>query len=130
MPAPFKFRTNGYKLTDTSFKARVQSPPGTDIQQSTISAIAYTVTEMVGPQQGTVTGSGTLSVPSVVFNSLQTPSTDPSWTADNTGYNFSANIPGADFPDAGDYVVEFLFTPSGGGSTFPVIFYHHCNSRS
>ena len=128
MPAPFKYRTTGFVGIDTAFKNRVQIPPGTDIVQSAISAVSYSVTEMVGAQQNTSTGSGTPSVASSVFNALQTPSIDPSWTQDNTGYNFSVTIPGASFPDVGDYVVKFLLTPAGGGTPVPVIFFHHCNS--
>jgi hypothetical protein len=127
---PTKFRTTGWILVDTAFKCRVQSPPGTDITQSSISAISYTVKEMVGANQGTQTGTGTPAVGSSVFNTPQTPMIDPSWVVDNYGYNFSVTIPGAAFPDVGDYVVTFLLTPSGGGSTFPIVFFHHCNSVS
>ena len=130
MSQPVKFRTTGWKGVDTFFKNRAQSPPGTDILQSTISAIAYTVKESIGPQQGVLTGSGSLVVSATVFNTLQTPSTDPSWTQDNTGYNFSANLPASCFPDVGDYVVTFLLTPTGGGSAFPIVFFHHANSIS
>jgi len=130
MPNPQKFNTVNWKGVDTTFAAHVQSPPGTNILQSTISSITYTVTEMIGPSQNTSTGSGTLVVADTVFNALVTPLVDASWTQDNLGYNFKATIPGASFPDAGDYVVKFLFTPTGGGTAFPVLFYHHANSVS
>lgn len=127
MPAPLKFRTTGYKGVDTYFKCRVQNPPGTDIVQSATASIAYTVKESVGPQATVQTGSGSPSVVSSVFNTLQL-STD--WTQDNTGYNFSVLVPGSAFPDAGDYVVTFLITPTGGGTAYPVIFFHHADSIS
>ena len=122
-----KYRTSGPTGVDTKFAAHVQSPPGTDIVQSAISGIAYTVREMVGPQQNVQTGSGSPSPSSSIFNTLQLTS---DWTQDNTGYNFAVTIPGADFPDAGDYVVVFLLTPAGGGTAFPVEFFHHCYSLS
>lgn len=130
MPNPQKFNTVGWQGVDTTFAAHVQSPPGTDILKATIASIAYSVKEMIGPQQNTSTGSGPLVVNDVVFDTLQTPTLNPSWTQDNIGYNFKATIAGATFPDAGDYVVKFLFTPTGGGTAFPVLFYHHANSVS
>lgn len=130
MANPQKFSTVGWKGVDTTFAAHVQSPPGTDIIQSVISGITYTVTEMRGPQQNVVTGSGTLVVANTVFNTLQTPITNPSWTQDNNGYNFLGAIPGAQIPDAGDYVVLFLFALTAGGTPVPLEFYHHANSLS
>lgn len=130
MPRPKKYRTTGVATIDSTFAARVQSPPGTDIAQSSISAITYTVEESVGLQAGTQTGSGILVIGSVVFNILQTSAIDPSWAQDNTGYNFRATLPGANFPDAGEYVVLFLITPTGGGSAFPIECLHHCNSMT
>lgn len=127
MPAT-KYKSTGWKGVDTIFKNRVQSPPGTDAVQSAISIITYTVVESVGPQQGVQTGSGSLAVGSSIYNSLQPPSIDPSWTEDNTGYNFAGALPGSCFPDAGEYSVVFMLTPSTGGTPFPVYFTHHANS--
>jgi hypothetical protein len=127
MPAPFKYHTTAYKGVDTSFKARVQSPPGTLILQATTASISYTVVEQLGPQAGTSTGAGSPTVASSVFDALQLTS---DWIQDNTGYNFAVTIPASAFPDAGDYVVVFLITPTGGGSAYPIIFFHHADSIS
>jgi hypothetical protein len=127
VPSPLKYRTTGYVAVDTAFKAHVQSPPGNDITQGATSSISYTVKEMIGAQQGVQTGTGSPSVVSSVFNVLQLTS---DWTQDNTGYNFSVTIPASAFPDPGDYVVTFLITPTGGGSAYPIIFFHHADSIS
>lgn len=127
MPPPIKFKSEGYKLTDVAFVSRVQIPAGTYILQASIASITYTVTEELGTQAGTVTGSGNCPINTSVFDTLQAPpAQDPGWSQDNLGYNFKFTVHGSNFPDPGDYRVVFLLTPVGGGSAVPVQFLHHC----
>lgn len=127
MPNPEKFRSIGWALCDTTFLARIQIPPGVDLVQSAVSSISYTVTEMIGPQQNIFTATAGLSIPAVVFNTLQA---DAIWTEDAAGYNFKAVLPGSVFPDVGDYVIKFLFSPSAGGSQVPHIVWHRAQSQA
>lgn len=91
-----------------------------------VNAIAYTVAQSAGPQQGTTTGSGNLSpVADYLFGSLSV----VGWTADSLGWNFKATLPATAFPNPGDYVVDFLLTLADG-SVFPVKAYHHASSRT
>jgi len=128
MGKPFTFPTEGWAATNTTFRAYVEDDStGTIIAQAAVSSIAYTVKQSVGPSQGTTTGSGALSpVATYLLSALAT----TGWHVDNVGYNFKAALPAACFPDAGDYVIDFLFTLAADGSTFPVKCYHHAKSRS
>lgn len=127
MGKPITFQTNGWAKTNTTVRAYIQDDAtGINIVPSTVTAIAYTVTESLGVQAGTQTGSGALSpVATYLFTNLST----TGWFVDTTGYNFQATLPASAFPDPGDYVIDFLFTLSDS-STFPVKCYHHARSRS
>lgn len=131
MPAFTKKKTSGPEGVDTVFSAHIQTALGADITKSAgagqVSAITYTITEQVGPQQNVVTGLGTLVVASTVYDTLQTGS---GWYQDNSGFNFQATLPGAQFPDAGEYIVVFLLTLASGGTPFPVECFHHAYSTS
>ena len=121
MPKPTTYSTQGWSLTDTPFLGHIQVN-GLDISQSGISAAAYTVIYSDGTVEANEVA---LTVANVVFNTLQT---GPEWTADNAGYNLAVIIPGASFPQAGDYVVRIDLTPNGG-SKFPAIkAFHHAKS--
>lgn len=102
---------------------RVYGNDGNLVTQATFSGITYTVTRLdsLTPTSGetftggtdTQTGTGTLTVSSVVFNSLQT--TDPRWTKDTTGYNFLATIPASCFQVGGvKHRIDIYFTPTSG----------------
>ncbi len=83
--------------TDVTLLARVVGNLGTPVTQATISAISWQVSDLT---LGTVLGTGTFVVASVIFNSLQ--QADTRWVRDSAtqlgvdkawGYNFLAVIP-------------------------------------
>lgn len=126
MAKPITFETAGWEDSNTTFRAYIEDDStGTAILAAAVSAIAYSVTQSLGPSQSDVTGSGSLSpVATYITNVSLT-----GWLVDNVGYNFKATLPAACFPEAGHYVVDFLFTLSDG-STFPVKCFHTAKSRS
>lgn len=83
---------------------------GSRITQSSLSSLSVKVFNARTKEQ---TYSSTLTISSVVFNSLQT--SDAAWTKDDVGYNFKHIVPGSAFPDgSAEYRVEYKFTSSGG----------------
>lgn len=96
--------------------ARVYGNAGTAITQASLTSIAYAVTLK---SDGSTITSGSVTVSSSVFDTLQT--SDPRWTRDSTGYNFSFAVPVAAFPTADErYRVKFTFTPTSGSVFFLV----------
>ncbi len=91
---------------------RVQGNLGTDITQASLSAITYQVVRLDGGGTETVTGSGTLTIADVVFDTLQVG--DPRYTL-SAGFNFLAVIPAACF-QVGDrfHRIEVTFVPVTG----------------
>ena len=94
--------------------ARIQnSETGQIIDPSAVSSISYTAySKTVGWGSETrtpVDGHQNITVPnSAVLSALVTPTTDPRWTVDSTGYNFIFEPDSTVkpiFPNAGDYVV-------------------------
>lgn len=99
---------------------RIQGEDATDMQQADVTAISYRVfqydteanarTGTSGTEVGT---SASLTVSSVIFNTLQT---DARWTADTEGYNFRFTLPGTRLPAGGKYYgVEVVVDPAGAG---------------
>ena len=84
---------------------------GVNATQSVLSAITWKAWDE--QNTGVVHASGTLTVSSVVFDTLQT---DGRWTADSTGYNFRHDITQATFTDPGRYLIEYTVTMTGGNS--------------
>lgn len=129
MGKPSTFPTDGWKSTNTTFRAYVQDDAtGINILPSAVSTISYTVTEALGPSQGTVTANAVVLTPVATYLAATLSTTG--WFVDQIGYNFQATLPASCFPDAGEYVVDFLFTLGADGSTFPVKCFHHARSRS
>lgn len=130
MGKPNTFYTDGWLNTNTTFRAYVEDDAtGTIIAQAAVSAITYTVTESVGPQQGKVTANVVSLTP--VSTYILAALSLTGWREDQTGFNFQATLPAAVFPDAGDYVVDFIGTLASDGSTFVLAkCFHHCKSRS
>ena len=128
MGQPNVFPTNGYAKTNTTIRAYVKDDQtGSNIQQSVVSAIAYTVTQSLGPQQGTVTGTGTFSpVATYLSNTLST----TGWLVDQIGFNFQATLPASCFPDPGQYTIDLIFTLAADSTTFLVQCNHHAWSRN
>ncbi len=90
----------------------VQGNAGTDITQSTLTSISYAVYRVDSPGIEVLTGSGSLAVSSVVFDTPQL--LDPRYGLAG-GYNFLATLPASCFQVAGAvHRVEVLFTPVVG----------------
>lgn len=110
--------------------ARVRGGDGALLTRAALSSVTYIVTSEVvtttaadGTTTTTTTQSAvTLTISSVVFNSLQ--QADPRWTADSEsepgpdgewGYNFAATLPATAFTEDGaTYQVDVVFTPVTG----------------
>jgi hypothetical protein len=93
-----------------TFLARIHGNAGTAITPATISSIAFNVFSLNAPS--TVVLSGTCTVSSTVFDTLQT---DAIWTKDSTGYNFKYAMAATAFPTGNvRYRVSFKFTPTSG----------------
>lgn len=105
--------------SSVALMARIRNPnTGSYISQASLS----TVTFEVHKGDDIVTAETSLTIASVVYNSLQT---TLGWSRDTTGYNFRYVIDGANFPDEGTYEVVVKFTPSSG-NVFYVAF--RCSS--
>lgn len=130
-------------LSGVTLLARILGNAGQPVTQASLSAIAYTVTDLTA---GSNAGSGTFTIADAVFDSLQT---DPRWQEDSaaspgpdglTGYNFLATLPGSLFPliipaaptpyapapAPHSYQADVAFTPTSGEAfrvvwQFPVL---------
>ena len=110
--------------------ARVLGNQGVPVTQASLSAIAWTLTDLTTPA---ALSSGAFAVASVVFDALQ--QADPRWTRDSAavpgpdgrwGYNFLATLPAGLFaispaPTVGllaatpvRYQADVAFTPAAG----------------
>lgn len=110
-------------LEDASatFMARVESRPtapgalGTPLVQADVSTIVYTVYDVTAAAAVTGHSGQSLTVSSVVFNTLQ------GWDTDTIGHNFRATLAGTAFPVGGNtYQVEFKFTMADGTVGFVI----------
>lgn len=92
-----------------SFMARVTGPDGDNIVQADITSITFKVYDAGGTEAAT----GTLTMATVVFDTLQT---DARWNPDidTTGYNFRDDRVAGTFTAGGRYTVEYKFTPTSG----------------
>jgi hypothetical protein len=85
------------------------------ITQASLTSIAYKVYNLDSATPTTATATGTLTIASVVYDTLQT--SDDRWTVDSTGFNFLDTTAGAAANLAtGDqrYRIEYTFTPASG----------------
>jgi hypothetical protein len=93
---------------------------GSNITQATVTSITWKIWDSFTRTGADVVDSGTLTVSSVVFDTLQT---DGKWTDnpvnDDTGYNFAHAIPSTAIDNAGEYRLEHEFTMSDGGVFVP-----------
>ena len=122
MPNADIYRTRFFEDAGKTFLARILGPTGVYLTQAATSAIAYKVYD----QTGALTASGSLTVSSVVFDSLQGANyTDNRWTVDATGFNFLCDVPASAFPAPGTYRVEITFTPVSG-SAWPLVYEGPC----
>ncbi len=90
----------------------VQGQTGAAITQDSLSSISYQVVRLDNAGVETITGSGTLTISAVVFDTAQT--TDPRYTISG-GYNFLAVIPASCFQTGGrTHRIEVTFVPVTG----------------
>lgn len=114
-PTVHKFKV--FEDSGAVIMARITAADGTNLTQAATSSITYKVFD--NRDLTTPTTSGTLTVSSVIYDTLQT---DSRWDADSTGYNFAWEVPASVFVN-GDrkYIIELLVTP-GSGEQFHVVF--------
>lgn len=95
--------------------ARILGNNGAYLTQATTSSITYLIYDVTAGAEIT---SGSLTISSVIFDTLQT---DGRWTEDTTGYNFGYAAAASAFatPDH-TYRVEFKITPTSGQVFFVV----------
>ena len=104
-----------------SLMARVVGPDAANITQAGTTSITWAAYDVVAG--GAATASDTLTVSSVVFDTLQT---DARWTVDSTGYNFRHDMPATTFATGGTtYRIEYKFTPASG-EVYWVVFEVNC----
>jgi hypothetical protein len=120
MPQASDVLGTAFKNGSAILMARIVDSAGAYIQQSGLSAVAYSIYELdpCRPDNAVVVAghdSVSLSVSSVVYNSLQTGGL---WTIDAVGYNFRHQINVSQdeaFPKAGaHYQVRYELTPTAG----------------
>jgi hypothetical protein len=93
--------------------ARVLGEDGEPITQNSFTTVTYTVYDR--NDDNAVVTTGSLTIGTVIFNTLQTPTLDPRWTVDRVGYNFGAAMPASAFPTGNNqYRVEVVMTPNTG----------------
>lgn len=85
---------------------------GKCLKQADLSSITFRAYDEEDPD--TTVNSGTVTVSSSIFDTLQTTADDPAWPF-TRGFNFRHDLTPANFP-TGDrtYVVEYKFTTTGG----------------
>ena len=92
--------------------ARIRNNAGDYLTQADLSGIVCKVYE-----GSTLTGTPTVTIATSVFDTLQTEADDVRWgliDGSATGFNFRFTIPASCFPDPGQYLAEFRFTPTAG----------------
>ena len=120
MPEPRAFEFKAWVNTPFTLLARVYDESRTLINQSSVSTITYKVMDGTG----NVDATGSQTVGSVVFNSLQN---DSRWSVDSVGYNFAPVIPSTAITETGYYQIEMWITMTSGTS-FPVVWRGVCMS--
>ena len=85
---------------------------GKCLKQADLSSITFKTFDEADPD--TIVNSGTVTIASSIFDTLQTSTDDPAWPFD-LGFNFRHTLAPANFP-TGDktYVVEYKITTTGG----------------
>lgn len=122
MPANEPLTATVWEDASATLMARIVGIDAAAITQATISSIAYRIADR--HTKATI-DSDTLTVSSVVFDTLQT---DARWTADATGYNFRWTLSAAQLPTGNRSVSVDLTLTTTGGDTIPVVF--HLTTRA
>ena len=99
--------------------ARVLGNAGTAITQASLTAITYKIYDIDSDTPTTVVSSGTVTISTDVFDTLQT---GARWTIDSTGYNYLTTFAASNFATPNHrYVIEVTFDPTSGDN-FPCVF--------
>lgn len=99
--------------------ARVVGNDAAAITQATVTSIERKTYDLDSATPTTATDETTLTVSTVVFDTLQT---DARWTEDSTGYNLRDDVDDTIFATGGHrYRVEYVVEPSSGAK-FHVVF--------
>ena len=94
---------------------------GSNGTQSDVSTITRNIFDESSSTPRTAIASDSLTVSSVVFDTLQT---DDRWSEDSTGYNFRDRIAGSNFATGEHtYRVEYAFV-GANNEAFPIVFQH------
>jgi len=102
--------------------ARVQDWDGNLLTQDACTGIAYKVFDV--DDNNAVTGSGTLTIGTVVFDTEQSGGNWPH----SDGYNFKTMMAATAFPTGGHrYVAEIIITPTSG-QPFPLRWILHAHN--
>jgi hypothetical protein len=103
------YRFEGEENNPKTLRYRAIKSDGTDLKQADVSSIKLFVYETESETLKTAAGGETLTVGSVVFDTLQ------SWDIDEDGYNVRVTVSGTYLTDAGKtYRVEVKITPTSG----------------
>ena len=91
-PAPSSgiIQGSGISTSATALTLRVLNYQGQPLTQSLTSSVSIVITDLTLQASGPQTS---LAVSSVVYNSLQGPAQDATWTIDSIGYNFKYVVP-------------------------------------
>lgn len=96
--------------------ARVMSADNTIIQQSEVTSITCKVFNLDTTTPGTAVATPSVTVASVIFNSLQEAAGTGRWDYDTTGYNFKHQLPATAFATGNArYRIEYEFDPATAG---------------
>lgn len=94
---------------------RIYGNAGTVITQASLGSITYKVNVLDEDDVETEVATGTITISSAVYDTLQT--SDPRWTKDTTGWNFIFVVPAATFTSANAglrHRVDVRFVPASG----------------
>ena len=109
---------------DTGFvvRARIQLDDGTDITQSVVSSATYTVTDL--STRNAVSGHNgvSLTVSSLVYDTLQIDDNAEGWQTDDNGWNIKHIVAASAFPE-GDRVYEYrcVYVFSNGSPNYTMV---------
>lgn len=110
-------KTTGPEDNGLYVMSRAKKASGAMVQQADVASIAYRV--MDADDTAATAATGSLTVSSVIYDTLQTTALDSRWpsNAPAAGYNFGAAIPGTAFPDPSTrYFVRVNATMTDGAT--------------
>ncbi len=110
------------KDCNAALRAYVTKTKALAITQADITSITYTITDTSDGSPVSGHNNVTIQKTDVIYDALQTPTLDASWTIDDIGYNFRHVLAGTGWPDTGVIYHYDGFIIAADGSTIPVLF--------